>query len=126
MNIVLVESPYAAGTTNKREARETALHYAAWCMADSCARGEAPIASHLLYTLVYPEDRAGREQGLARRDELACRVDVVALYTDIGETEGMQRPSFGARHETRTLDDDMLESFLSGEWPPGSIRPVLV
>ena len=43
MRRVIIESPYAGDTTSN-------IAYARRCMADSLARGEAPFASHLLYT----------------------------------------------------------------------------
>ena len=43
MRRVIVESPYAGNV-------EGNIEYARACVRDSLARGEAPIASHLLYT----------------------------------------------------------------------------
>ena len=43
MRLVIVESPYAGDI-------ETNVKYARRCVKDSLMRGEAPIASHLLYT----------------------------------------------------------------------------
>ena len=42
-NLVLLESPYAGDI-------EANLSYARACMRDCFERGEAPFASHLLYT----------------------------------------------------------------------------
>jgi len=61
-------------------------------VADSLSRGEAPIASHLLYTQPgilddnIPEERKkGIESGLAWQ-----RVaDLIAVYTDFGISSGM-------------------------------------
>ena len=43
MELVVLESPFAGNV-------EMNIHYARACMADCLARGEAPFASHLLYT----------------------------------------------------------------------------
>lgn len=43
MKRVILESPYAGDV-------ERNLTYARECVRDSLSRGEAPIASHLLYT----------------------------------------------------------------------------
>ena len=46
---VIIESPFRANTTHSED---THVQYALRCLADSLSRGEAPIASHLLYTQV--------------------------------------------------------------------------
>ncbi len=43
MELVLIESPYAGDIENN-------IKYARQCMRDSLSRGEAPYASHLIYT----------------------------------------------------------------------------
>ena len=47
MKRVILESPYAAATS---EIVERNIDYAREALRDSLLRGEAPIASHLLYT----------------------------------------------------------------------------
>jgi len=85
MRLVIVESPYAGDT-------EANIEYARRCVRDSLERGEAPIASHLLYTQPgilrdgVPEERQwGIDAGLAWRTVAAC----TAVYTDRGLTQGM-------------------------------------
>ena len=65
MKRVIIESPYAGNI--KRN-----LEYARACVKDSLLRGEAPIASHLLYTQegilndsISEERRLGIDAGLA-------------------------------------------------------------
>lgn len=67
MRLVILESPYA-GDVEKHVA------YARACVRDSLSRGEAPIASHLLYTQpgilrdeVSKERQWGIDAGLAWR-----------------------------------------------------------
>ena len=86
MKLVIVESPYA-GDIEKHVA------YARACLVDCLKRGEAPIASHLLYTQPgvlddnIPEERKiGIDAGLAWR-----RVaEKAVFYTDFGMSRGMK------------------------------------
>lgn len=83
--LVVVESPYAGDVA-------TNLRYLRAAMADCLARGEAPFASHALYTQAgvlddtKPEERRkGMEAGFAWGD---CAQRCV-VYTDLGLTSGM-------------------------------------
>jgi hypothetical protein len=85
MKLVIIESPYAGDV-------ETNVAYARACMRDSLNRGEAPIASHLLYTQPgilrdeVPEERQwGIDAGLAWRSV----AEFAAFYTDRGWSSGM-------------------------------------
>lgn len=85
MRLVIIESPYTGDV-------ELHVAYARKALLDSLRRGEAPIASHLLYTQVLddakPEERAhGIAAGLAWR-----RAPVLpAFYVDLGWSSGMER-----------------------------------
>ncbi len=90
MILVIIESPYAAANGKTVADHEA---YARRCMADSLARGEAPLASHLLYTQpgilddADPEQRdLGMEAGFAW-GEIA---DMIAIYADLGISKGME------------------------------------
>lgn len=85
MKLVVIESPYAGDV-------ERNVAYARACMADSLKRGEAPIASHLLYTQPgilddeKPEERKlGMEAGFAWNRH----AQLVAAYIDLGVSKGM-------------------------------------
>lgn len=85
MKLVVVESPYAGDIAANVE-------YARACMRDCLERGEAPIASHLLYTQPgvlrddLPEERQlGIDAGLA----WGAKADLVAFYVDRGWSPGM-------------------------------------
>ncbi len=87
MRIVIVESPYA-GDVGRNVA------YARAALRDCLLRGEAPFASHLLYTQPgvlddgKPEERQlGIAAGLALA-EAASGAQTVA-YTDLGISAGM-------------------------------------
>ena len=85
MKLVIIESPYAGEV-------EANVEYARRAMHDSLHRGEAPIASHLLYTqpgilddLIPEERKLGIEAGLAWRRVAELRV----FYGDRGWSTGM-------------------------------------
>lgn len=89
MKLVILESPYA-GSTPEEITRN--LEYARRALRDSLLRGEAPIASHLLYTQPgvlddkKPDERAlGIGAGLAWSSVAQGAV----VYTDLGITPGM-------------------------------------
>lgn len=86
---VILESPFAAETVEEAERNR---RYLVRCMHDCFARGEAPFASHGLYTIALdddiPEERAlGIEAGLAWGE---CATKSV-VYTDLGISDGMQK-----------------------------------
>lgn len=85
MRLVIVESPFAGDV-------DANVEYARACVRDSLSRGEAPIASHLLYTQPgilddnLPHERAwGIDAGLAWRTVAEASV----VYTDRGISKGM-------------------------------------
>lgn len=87
MEKVIIESPYAGDI-------ERNIEYARRAVRDSLLRGEAPIASHLLYTQAgvlkdeVPEERQwGIEAGLA----WLCVADKHVFYVDYGWSKGMQQ-----------------------------------
>lgn len=86
MKRVILESPYAGDI-------ETNVRYARACVRDSLMRGEAPIASHLLYTqagilddAVPSERQHGIDAGLAWRAVAEASV----VYFDRGISSGMR------------------------------------
>lgn len=85
MRRVVIESPYAGDITRN-------VYYARLCILDSLRRGEAPIASHLLYTQPgildddNPEERQwGIDAGLA----WVGVADAQVFYLDLGASHGM-------------------------------------
>lgn len=86
MKLVIIESPYAGEV-------EQNVEYARKCMADCLKRGEAPYASHLLFTQpnilddAIPEERAlGIEAGLYWGE----KAEMTVVYTDRGMSRGME------------------------------------
>ncbi len=89
--VVVIESPFAAATDVGKEHH---LHYARVAMLDAIARGETPLASHLLYTQVLDDDNAEqRDLGMRMGYDVAPAVSKVALYDDLGISNGMLRSS---------------------------------
>lgn len=81
---VIVESPFAGDVKANTE-------YARDCLYDSLFRGEAPFASHLLYTQVLDDEvEWERNWGIEAGLELAKRADLTAVYTDRGISRGMK------------------------------------
>lgn len=84
MKLVIVESPYAGNV-------EMNVAYARVALRDCLARGEAPIASHLLYTQVLDdkiptERQQGIDAGLAWRKAPGV---LPVFYCDLGWSSGM-------------------------------------
>lgn len=82
---VVVESPYAGDESNVAFARA--------CMRDALLRGEAPLASHLLYTqegVLRDEDAAERRLGIWAGFCWGRFADAVVVYTDRGVSPGMR------------------------------------
>lgn len=87
MRRVVIESPLAAvGPAGMARNQE----YARECMLDCLKRGEAPFASHLLYTQVL-DDRAPTDRALGIEAGFAWGVmaDATVVYLDRGMSNGM-------------------------------------
>ena len=105
MRRVILESPYAGDVS----ANET---YARRCVADSLRRGEAPLASHLLYTQpgilddTVPEERTlGIDAGLV----WGPHAEATVVYTDRGISPGMRYGIERARDDGRQVEYRSIE-----------------
>lgn len=106
MKLVAIESPYAGDV-------ETNLEYLRTAMKDCLFRGEAPFASHALYTqrgVLLDHIPAERELGIRAGLVWAIRADNRIFYTDLGWSQGMlaARERYDIHklpYETRTLKD---------------------
>lgn len=86
MKRVVLESPYAGNV-------ERHVLYARRAMRDSIHRGEAPIASHLLYTqpgILNDLDPAERSLGISAGLEWGKLAECTVVYQDFGISRGMQ------------------------------------
>lgn len=114
--IVIIESPYAGDIPRN-------IAFARACIMDSLERGEAPYASHLLYTqpgILDDNDKAERQSGIEAGWEFMRVATKVAVYTNLGMSAGMQAgvrraEALGVPVEERKLDvihwDDQLAPF---------------
>lgn len=98
MKLVIVESPLAGDYEANRA-------YARACVYDSLMRGEAPLASHLLYTQML-DDKIPAERTLGIEAGLAWgrKADLTAVYTDRGISSGMQLGIDRAKAEGRPVE----------------------
>lgn len=102
--LVVIESPYAGEV-------ERNLAYARAAMRDSILRGEAPIASHLLYTqpgILDDNDPIERATGIEAGLVWARHASLAAFYVDLGTSGGMiaameRHINEGRKVETRRL-----------------------
>lgn len=86
MRLVILESPYAGNI-------EANVEYARKCLHDSLSRGEAPIASHLLYTqpgVLDDDDPIERQWGIDAGLAWKRVADASVVYTDRGISRGME------------------------------------
>ncbi|MBU1202623.1 hypothetical protein KKH39_01060 [Patescibacteria group bacterium] len=101
--LVIIESPFA-GTPEEVQAN---IRYARACVLDCLKRGEAPYASHLLYTqegilddTVPEQRRLGIEAGLAWGHQAQATV----VYIDRGISDGMIQGIIRAIKEGRVVE----------------------
>lgn len=118
MRRVIVESPYAGDVGLN-------IAYARACLLDCLRRGEAPIASHLLYTQPgvlddnIPAERAlGIDAGLAWR----AVADAAVFYIDLGWSRGMSAAHQlyvreAKTHEIRNLPGNCVVVDPLRQWP---------
>lgn len=100
MRLVIIESPYA-GDIERHE------RYARAAVRDCLSRGEAPFASHLLYTQPGvlddndPQERThGIEAGFAWGEHAAATV----VYLDCGMSRGMKLGIEDAEKQGRPIE----------------------
>ena len=88
MKRVIVESPYRGH--GEREVKAN-VDYARECLEESLKRGEAPIASHLLYPQVLNDNNTGaRRMGMDAGWAWIEVAELLAVYTDRGISQGMK------------------------------------
>ncbi|MBX9760663.1 MAG: hypothetical protein K2Y29_17925 [Beijerinckiaceae bacterium] len=122
--LVILESPFAGEVARN-------IAYGRLCVRDSLLRGEAPIASHLLYTQpgildddVPEERRFGIEAGLAWR----VIAEASVVYTDFGISPGMlygirMARASNRRVDYRALGPDAIRRVLDGAGYVGGLAP---
>lgn len=117
--LVLIESPYAGDVARNER-------YARACLADSLARGEAPLASHLPYTqpgVLDDTNPAERRQGIEAGLAWGARATLTAVYDDLGVTEGMRQGIARAKAEGRPVVFRQLPGKVGEPFDPEPPRP---
>ena len=90
MRLVIMETPYAARTWWGRWKN---VRYARKALRDCLQRGEAPFASHLLYTqrgVLRDGDAYERSYGIRAGLEWGKKADATVVYMDRGVSNGMK------------------------------------
>lgn len=86
MRLVILETPYAGDV-------DANVAYARACIRDCLHRGEAPIASHLLFTqpgVLKDEVADERALGIAAGHAWFPIAEACVVYTDRGISKGME------------------------------------
>lgn len=113
MRRVIVESPYAAPTP---EGIARNVDYLRACLRDCLMRGEAPFASHAIYTqpgVLRDEVQAERDHGIHAGFEWRAAAEATVVYIDRGMSSGMK---YGVE-AARNLPQHPIEyRQLGGEW----------
>lgn len=114
MRRVIVESPYAGDI-------ERNMRYLRACLADCLRRGEAPFASHAIYTqpgVLDDTDPKQRAYGITAGCAWRVMADATVVYIDLGVSQGMIE---GIRHAElcQKNDEHPIEyRELGGKWMP--------
>jgi hypothetical protein len=123
MRRVALESPYAAPTAALVERN---LRYLRAAMLDCFTRGEAPFASHGLYTQPHVLDDSKVEErllGIEAGQEWAKMAEVRVVYTDLGFSRGMVEGIIRAKD----AGQELLFRDLGADWdkyaPPPEPEP---
>lgn len=100
MRLVILESPYAGDV-------DTNVDYARSCLRDCLMRGEAPIASHLLYTqdgVLDDRDPTERTLGIAAGLAWGRAAQATVVYQDRGISRGMLQGIADAERAGRPVE----------------------
>lgn len=115
MRRVILETPFAGDVARN-------LRYARACARDCLLRGEAPFASHLIYTQpgVLDDDKLwDRHLGMTAGLAWGAAADATVVYGDLGVSRGMEVGIAAARAEGRPVE----ERVLGGNWEAQPIYP---
>ncbi len=131
-DIVIIESPFKGESFAERTEESYQLlqenkAYAQQALKHSLDEGEAPFASHLLYTQVLDDKDVGeRRKGIETGWSFLKRADLMAVYDDLGISSGMRMSiakakEFGITIEYRSIlkksDIDVEETLRNSSCP---------
>ena len=98
MRRVIVESPYSGDV-------EKNLKYAREALRDCIRRGEAPLASHLLYPQILDDNKPEeRMLGIDIGFEWNLVAHAIVFYTDLGISSGMRAGKRWAKDHGITVE----------------------
>jgi hypothetical protein len=106
MKLVILESPFAGDVVAN-------IEYARAAVRDSLSRGEAPIASHLLYTqdgILDDDTPDERQWGIDAGLAWGAVAHATVAYTDRGMSRGMEYGIAVAREAGRDVEFRLIES----------------
>ncbi len=113
MRRVIIESPYGS---DDPKIVERNVEYARACMHDCLVvHGEAPYASHLLYTqpgVLNDRQSDDRRLGIEAGLVWGAQAEATVVYRDLGVTPGMQKGINRADDESRPVE----YRELGGKW----------
>lgn len=116
MELVLVESPYAGNVALN-------LDYLKTAMRDCFRRGEAPFASHMLYTQVLDDEKPDeRTQGIEAGLAWGAMATKTVVYTDLGISTGMHFGIQRAHKEGRPVERRSIQPWLGNEAEASEIQ----
>lgn len=117
--LVIVESPYAGDVNHN-------IAYARACMRDCILRGEAPFASHLLYTqpgVLDDGNEAERQHGILVGFYWRKAAHATVVYTDLGISRGMAMGILDAERQGHPVERRSIAETPVGlqflAWGPG-------
>jgi len=118
VKLVVIESPYAGNM-------KANVEYARACVRDSLGRGEAPFASHLLYTqpgILNDDDKEERRWGMKVGHAWIPMADILAIYTDRGISKGMKRGRGYAEYTKHSESPDLFHFWTGVFTIAGALR----
>lgn len=101
---VVIESPYGGAC---EQVVNDNVAYAVKCMQDSLARGEYPMASHILYAsskVLDDNDENERALGMEAGFAWGVVADKTVVYMDMGMSEGMAEGITRAQEDNREVE----------------------
>lgn len=102
--LVVLESPFAGKT---QEELDRNMRYLRAAMRDCFIKGEAPFASHALYTqegVLDDTNPRDREVGINAGFMWAAQAKRTVVYYDLGVSSGMRKGIENASHNGREIE----------------------